>query len=54
MRGVKATLSHIDCSRRVWETVVPLSHLSCYQSGWGGFCNPNSQHVDGYVMGNEV
>ena len=47
MTSTKATPSHIDSSRRVWETVVLLSYLSCHQSGWRGFRNSNPQHVDG-------
>jgi hypothetical protein len=56
MKSTKATPPHIDGIRRVWETVVLLSYLSCHQPGWRGFRNPNPQHVDGStnVVGKEV
>jgi len=57
MKSAKATPPHIDCIRRVWETVVLFSCLSCRQSGWRGFRNSNPQHVEGYatnVIGKEV
>ncbi len=57
MNGAKATLPHIDRIRKVWETVVLFSCLSCHQLCWRGFCNSNPQHKEEYatnIIGKEV